>query len=197
MSMPKSIRSLGLGKVSRRSATVALVAVVLAVIAALVGYNLYKKATTTTVVAYFPETTALYAGDRVQIMGVRVGRVDSVEPAGDKMKVVLHYDSQYKVPADATASILNPTVVASRVIQLSPPYTSGPVLADNDARAAERPARRSDRVVLEQPQRQGQADQHHVPRAVGRDRCTRRRPRRLLRCHQEPRVVRQRPAPER
>lgn len=131
MSMPKSIRSLGLGKVSRRSATVALVAVVLAVIAALVGYNLYKKATTTTVVAYFPETTALYAGDRVQIMGVRVGRVDSVEPAGDKMKVVLHYDSQYKVPADATASILNPTVVASRVIQLSPPYTSGPVLADN------------------------------------------------------------------
>jgi phospholipid/cholesterol/gamma-HCH transport system substrate-binding protein len=64
-------------------------------------------------------------------MGVKVGSVDSVEPAGDKMKVTLSYDSQYKVPADATASVLNPTVVASRVIQLSPPWTNGPALADN------------------------------------------------------------------
>ena len=32
---------------------------------------------------------------------------------------------------DAMASVLNPTVVASRVLQLDPPYTQGPVLADN------------------------------------------------------------------
>jgi phospholipid/cholesterol/gamma-HCH transport system substrate-binding protein len=34
------------------------------------------------------------------------------------------------VPANATASILNPSLVASRTIQLSPPYTGGPVLKD-------------------------------------------------------------------
>src|SRR6185312_11969790 len=82
------------------------------------------------VVAYFPETLALYAGDRVQIMGVKVGSIDKIEPAGDKMKVTLHYDNNFKVPADATASILNPSLVASRNIQLSPPYTGGPVLKD-------------------------------------------------------------------
>ena len=131
MTEPKSIRNIGLSNLSRGSVAVAALVVVLAVVAALVGYNLYKKATTTNVVAYFSDTLALYPGDRVQIMGVRVGSVDSIEPAGDKMKVSLSFDSKYKVPAEATASILNPTVVASRIIQLSPPYTGGPVLADN------------------------------------------------------------------
>jgi len=125
------VRNMRLGSMSKSTAAIAALAVILAVVAALVGYNLYTKATTTKVVAYFSDTLALYPGDRVQIMGVKVGAVDSVEPAGDKMKVTLSFASKYKVPADATASILNPTVVASRVIQLSPPYTGGPALADN------------------------------------------------------------------
>lgn len=126
-----SIRNLGLSKVTRTGAIVGAVAVVLAVIAATVGWNLYKKASTTTVVAYFSDAMALYPNDRVQIMGVKVGKVDSIEPAGDKMRVTMSFDSQYKVPANATASVLNPTVVASRVVQLSPPYSGGPVLEDN------------------------------------------------------------------
>ena len=63
-------------------------------------------------------------------MGVKVGSIDKIEPAGDKMKVTFHYENKYKVPANATASILNPSLVASRTIQLSPPYTGGPVLED-------------------------------------------------------------------
>ena len=126
-----NIRNKGLSNVSRASVIVGALAIVLGLIGAFVGWNLYKKASTTTVVAYFADALAVYPGDRVQIMGVKVGSVDSVEPAGDKMKVTLSYDSQYKVPENATASVLNPTVVASRVIQLSPPYTGGPALADN------------------------------------------------------------------
>jgi len=126
-----NFRNRDLSKISRGSVVVGTIAVVLALIAAFVGWNLYKKAATTTVVAYFADALAVYPGDRVQIMGVKVGSVDSVEPAGDKMKVTLSFASRYKVPADATASVLNPTVVASRVIQLAPPYTSGPALADN------------------------------------------------------------------
>jgi phospholipid/cholesterol/gamma-HCH transport system substrate-binding protein len=91
----------------------------------------YKNLTTNTVVAYFPDTLALYPGDKVQIMGVKVGAIDAIEPDGDKMKVTFHYDSKFKVPANATASILNPSLVASRNIQLSPPYTGGPVMDDN------------------------------------------------------------------
>ena len=64
-------------------------------------------------------------------MGVKVGSIDKIEPAGDKMKVTFQYENKYKVPANATASILNPSLVASRNIQLSPPYTGGPVLEDN------------------------------------------------------------------
>ncbi len=131
MSTIFNVRNLKLPGVSRASVIIGALVVVLAIVAAIVGWNLYKKLTTNTVVAYFPETLALYPGDRVQIMGVKVGSIDKIEPAGDKMKVTLHYDNSFKVPANATASILNPSLVASRNIQLSPPYTGGPVMEDN------------------------------------------------------------------
>ena len=131
MSTIFNVRNLKLPGVSRASVIIGALVVVLAIVAAIVGWNLYKKLTTNTVVAYFPDTLALYPGDRVQIMGVRVGSIDKIEPAGDKMKVTLHYDNSFKVPANATASILNPSLVASRNIQLSPPYTGGPVMEDN------------------------------------------------------------------
>jgi phospholipid/cholesterol/gamma-HCH transport system substrate-binding protein len=63
-------------------------------------------------------------------MGVRVGAIDKIEPDGDQMRVTLHYSNDYQVPANATASILNPSLVASRTIQLAPPYTGGAVLKD-------------------------------------------------------------------
>ncbi|TGD89918.1 virulence factor Mce family protein [Mycolicibacterium sp. CH28] len=131
MSTVFSIRNLGLPKMSRMSVIVGTVVVILGLVAALVGYQFYKKLTTNTVVAYFPEALALYPGDRVQIMGVQVGNIDKIEPAGDKMRVTFHYANKYKVPADATATILNPSLVASRVVQLAPAYTGGAVLADN------------------------------------------------------------------
>jgi phospholipid/cholesterol/gamma-HCH transport system substrate-binding protein len=115
----------------RTSVIIGAVALALAVVVAFVGFQLYKKLTYNTVVAYFPAANALYSGDRVQIMGIRVGSVDKIEPAGDKMKVTFHYANKYKVPANAQAVILNPTLVASRSIQLEPAYKGGPVLADN------------------------------------------------------------------
>ena len=69
----------------RASVIIGALAVVLAFILAFVGYQLYNKFTNNTVVAYFPAANALYAGDRVEIMGVRVGSVDEIEPAGDKI----------------------------------------------------------------------------------------------------------------
>lgn len=130
MSTIFDIRNLRLPKVSARVLVIAALAAVFVFIAAVAGVQLYRKLTTTMVVAYFSETLALYPGDRVQIMGVRVGSIDKIEPAGDKMRVTLHYNNKYRVPANATASILNPSLVASRTIQLSPPYTGGPVLRD-------------------------------------------------------------------
>jgi phospholipid/cholesterol/gamma-HCH transport system substrate-binding protein len=135
-----SVRNLGLSKLSRTGAIIAALVVVLALVAAVIGYEMYKRATTTTVTAEFDNALAVYPGDRVQIMGVKVGKIDSIEPTGngDRMKVTLSFDSQYKVPANAVASVLNPTVVASRVLQLDPPYTGGPVLATGDNIPVER-----------------------------------------------------------
>jgi phospholipid/cholesterol/gamma-HCH transport system substrate-binding protein len=128
MSTILNIRNLKLPGVSRTALVVGTVVVVLAIVAGFLGWQFYKKLTTNTVVAYFPQTLALYAGDKVQIIGVRVGQIDSIEPAGDKMKVTFTYAAKDKVPANVTASVLNPSLVASRTIQLAPPYTGGPEL---------------------------------------------------------------------
>lgn len=124
------IRNLGLPKMSR-SLVIGLLVTVLVAIAGLAGRMLYANYTTTTVVAYFPEANALYRGDEVRIMGVQVGSIDDIEVVGDVTKVTFHYDNKYKVPADASAVILNPTLVAARNIQLEPPYRGGAALADN------------------------------------------------------------------
>ncbi|MEH3140664.1 MAG: MCE family protein [Mycobacterium kyogaense] len=127
---------------SRRG--VAVVVAVVAVLALLVslagyaGYRAYRSLTTTTVTAYFPETVGLYPGDRVLVMGVRVGAIDSIVPERDRSKVVLHFDHSVMVPANATASILNPSLVASRAIQLGPAYEGGPALADGAVIPVER-----------------------------------------------------------
>ncbi|OBI45974.1 mammalian cell entry protein [Mycobacterium kyorinense] len=131
MSTIFDVRNLRLPKLSRASVIIGSLVIVLALVVGYVGLQLYKKLTNNTVVAYFPEANALYSGDKVQIMGVRVGAIDKIEPAGDKMKVTFHYNNKYKVPANASAVILNPTLVASRSIQLEPPYKGGPVLADH------------------------------------------------------------------
>jgi phospholipid/cholesterol/gamma-HCH transport system substrate-binding protein len=125
------IRNLRLPKLSRTSVIIGSLVVVLALVVGYVGWRLYEKLTNNTVVAYFPAANALYPGDKVQIMGLRVGAIDKIEPVGDKMKVTFHYENKYKVPANASAVILNPTLVASRAIQLEPVYKGGPALADN------------------------------------------------------------------
>jgi phospholipid/cholesterol/gamma-HCH transport system substrate-binding protein len=125
------VRNIRLPRMTRATIIIGSLVIVLALVLAFVGWRLYQKLTNNTVVAYFPSANALYPGDKVQIMGLRVGAIDKIEPAGDKMKVTFHYENQYKVPANASAVILNPTLVASRAIQLEPPYKGGPVLADN------------------------------------------------------------------
>ena len=121
----------GLRQLSRKSIIVAALSVVAAVALAYGGWQLFHKLTNNTIVAYFKQANSLYPGDDVSIMGVPVGSIDKVEPAGDKMKVTFHFPTKYKVPANASAVIMNPSLVASRNIQLEPPYNGGPILTNN------------------------------------------------------------------
>lgn len=79
----------------------------------------------------FDRTVSLYEGADVRILGVQVGQVDSVDPMGDKVRVELSWDDDYKVPADAKAVIVSPSIVGDRYIQLTPAYESGPVMEDD------------------------------------------------------------------
>ncbi|RPK55516.1 mce related protein [Streptomyces sp. ADI96-02] len=94
----------------------------------------------TTVTAYFDRATGVYAGSDLRVLGVKVGEVRSVEPRGDRVAVVLSLDEGVKVPADAHAVVVAPSIVADRYVQLAPAYESGPLLADDAVLPAARNA---------------------------------------------------------
>ncbi len=80
--------------------------------------------------AQFPRTVSLYQGSDVRVLGVPVGKVDSVTPSGTQVVVTMHYDPSVSIPAGAEAVIISPSIVGDRYVQLTPAYTGGPVLAD-------------------------------------------------------------------
>lgn len=94
----------------------------------------------TNVVAYFENSNGIYVGDDVRILGVPVGRITSIEPQPERVKISFWYDDKYDVPADAKAAILSPTLVTARAIQLVPAYTGGPVMKDDTVIPQERTA---------------------------------------------------------
>lgn len=85
--------------------------------------------------AEFVRAVGLYEGSDVRILGVKVGEVTGVTPQGDRVVVDFVYDDEYKVPADAKAVVVAPSVVSDRYVQLTPVYQGGATLAD-DARIA-------------------------------------------------------------
>ena len=82
-----------------------------------------------TLTATFPRTVSLYQGSDVRILGVPVGKVDTVTPTGTDVTVTMSYDAKYKVPANAKAVIVSPAIVGDRFVQLTPVYRGGPVMA--------------------------------------------------------------------
>ena len=85
------------------------------------------------VTAYFTETIGVYPGSTVRVLGVPVGTVDSVQPQGTEVKVTMTVNSGVPVPADAKAVVVAASVVSDRYVQLTPAYTAGPQLTDNQA----------------------------------------------------------------
>jgi phospholipid/cholesterol/gamma-HCH transport system substrate-binding protein len=80
---------------------------------------------TKTLTAHFPRAVSIYRGSDVRILGVNIGRVTAVTPEGNSVRVDMEYDAGYRVPADAKAVIVTPTLVADRFVQLTPAYHHG------------------------------------------------------------------------
>lgn len=122
---------------TRRWWTIGVAAVVVAALAigAAVGLS---AANTKQLTVYFPSALGLYAGDGVRVLGVPVGKVDSITPAGAQVAVRLHYDADVPVPAGAGAALVAQTLVTARFVQLTPAFAGGPVLADGASIPVER-----------------------------------------------------------
>src|SRR5215210_7053150 len=93
-----------------------------------------------TLTAHFPRTVSIYEGSDVRVLGVPVGTVDTVTPSGTDVEVTMSYDASVKIPRDAAAVIVSPSIVGDRVVQLTPVWTEGPVLADGATLEADRTA---------------------------------------------------------
>ncbi|WP_326595735.1 MCE family protein [Streptomyces sp. NBC_01803] len=78
-----------------------------------------------TVTAFFDRAVGVHEGSDVRVLGVRVGRVEAVEPEGTQVRVKLSVDDGVRIPADAQALVIYPSIVADRYIQLTPAYTEG------------------------------------------------------------------------
>ncbi|HVS67249.1 MAG TPA: MCE family protein [Mycobacteriales bacterium] len=110
---------------------VALVTAIVVIVVAVVVAVTTGGGKTYHLTAYFSRTVGLYTGNDVRIMGVKVGRIDSITPAGPQVKVVMSYDGDDRVPLHAKAVVVSPSIVSDRYVQLTPGYTSGPTLPDN------------------------------------------------------------------
>jgi phospholipid/cholesterol/gamma-HCH transport system substrate-binding protein len=116
--------------VNSRKTRIALAAVLVVALIGGVGTLMRSPGGRTHVVGYFDNANNIFVGDAVVILGVAVGKIDKIEPQPDRVKISFWYGDKYKVPADAKAVILSPSLVTVRALQLTPAYTGGPAMAN-------------------------------------------------------------------
>ncbi|WP_100466202.1 MCE family protein [Mycobacteroides abscessus] len=80
--------------------------------------------------AYFDKVGGLYSGDEIRVLGIPVGRIDSIKPERTGVVVEFTVSRTQKIPANVNAVVLQPALVSARVIQLTPAYSGGEVLQD-------------------------------------------------------------------
>lgn len=107
-------------KLTKTLSVVAVVAVVVALVLVALPDQQRRYLT-----ASFPRTVSLYEGSDVRILGVPVGKVETVEPSGTDVTVRMWYDAKYHVPASAKAVIVSPAIVGDRFVQLTPVFRKG------------------------------------------------------------------------
>ncbi|MFD4369426.1 MCE family protein [Rhodococcus sp. NPDC058521] len=125
-------------KPSKKSlAAVVVIAVLLAGLA--VVYRQWTRPVTLD--AIFANTTGIYEGDDVRVAGVKVGRISSIVPQGQTVRMSMEVDRGTSIPSDASAIVVAQNLVADRFVQLTPAHTGeGPVMDDGATIPRERTA---------------------------------------------------------
>lgn len=113
-----------------RIKTIASVLIGVLLVAACLSLLLGAK-NTMKISADFERVTGLYSQSAVRLMGVQIGKITDVEPMGTFVRVEMEVDGKYRLPADAQAVIIPPSLIADRYVQFTPVYRGGPALRDN------------------------------------------------------------------
>lgn len=100
----------------------------LALVLGLGGYLVLRGDDTRTVVAEFAYVNGVFPGSTVAVLGVPVGTVESVQPAGDVVRVQMTLHADVRLPAAVQSFVMNPSVISDRFVELSPAYQGGPEL---------------------------------------------------------------------
>lgn len=82
------------------------------------------------VTAQFSSAVGMYPGSDVRMLGVKIGTVTKVTPRGTGVDVAMEVEQDRKLPANAIATIVPPSLVSDRYVQLAPVYEGGAQLAD-------------------------------------------------------------------
>ena len=127
MTAPDLTQTSGPGRwFTPRHIVVLVIGLILALILAGALWWVFSSMGTTKITATFHRTVGIYEGSDVRVLGVAVGKVDSVEPQGETVKVTMTVDRGVELPADVRAVQIIPSVVADRYVQLAPAYSGGP-----------------------------------------------------------------------
>ena len=81
------------------------------------------------VTAYFEKAIGLFENSDVTILGVPVGKITAVDPVGNRVRVDMEIDGEYKIPADTHAEIVPISVIADRYVEFDV-WRGGPTLQD-------------------------------------------------------------------
>ena len=123
----------------RQLQVTALLAVLALLIAAGLAVALHPPGRTVT--AYFRSAEAVFEDNSVRVLGVPVGTITEVVPEGTRVRVRMELvDDDARLPADARAVVIAPSLVTGRYVQLTPTWSGGPELADGAVIPVERTA---------------------------------------------------------
>jgi phospholipid/cholesterol/gamma-HCH transport system substrate-binding protein len=85
-----------------------------------------------TITAYFNTSVGVYSGTEVRVLGLPVGKVTKVTPMGDQVKVEMRITEDIDLPADVGAVQITPALISDRFIQLTPAYSGGPKVEEDN-----------------------------------------------------------------
>ncbi|MCW2786535.1 MAG: mceD [Marmoricola sp.] len=109
------------------------IGVLVVALVASMAFVLWPRAREVRISADFVSSVGVYKGSEVRLMGVPIGKVTSIVPDGDHVRVAMTYSARYRLPANAGAVIISPSVVADRFVQLTGQSSAGSgLLASGD-----------------------------------------------------------------